>query len=280
MDDEAVDAVLDVRRGIPAAEQPFVVRFVLGEENWRGGIAIEVVIGQALLEQRVGMVRADYTCVILRGRLIQLRPGATVTPGPGVAKPQCGQYVQVRRFGATVDRLDLDEQILRTSLGVLHEHIEVTVFLKHPGVQQFVFEILPAAAAVGLNEVGIREWRLRVLVEVLHVRVRWSVIEIEVVFLHVLAVVALAVGQTEEAFFQDRVPAVPQRERETEDLVIIGDACQPVFAPVIGARSRLVVREIVPRIAVLAVIFADRSPLPFAQVRTPLLPLGCGIPRS
>ena len=54
--------------------------------------------------------------------------------------------------------------------------------------------------------------RLRILVEILHVGMRRRAVEVEVVFLHVLAVVALAVGQPEQALLEDRVVAVPQRE--------------------------------------------------------------------
>ena len=43
-------------------------------------------------------------------------------------------------------------------------------------------------------------------------------VEVEVVLLDVLAVVALAVGEAEQPFLQDRILAVPQREREAEDL--------------------------------------------------------------
>src|SRR5262249_12548776 len=43
-------------------------------------------------------------------------------------------------------------------------------------------------------------------------------------------------------------------------------------APAVGARSRLVVREVVPRGAVRAVVLANGAPLAFAEVRTPLAP--------
>ena len=51
--------------------------------------------------------------------------------------------------------------------------------------------------------------------------------------------VALAVGQAEEPFLEDRVLAVPEREGEAEPLLVVGDPGQSVFAPAIGARAGL-----------------------------------------
>jgi hypothetical protein len=97
-------------------------------------------------------------------------------------------------------------------------------------------------------------------------------VEIVIILLDVLAVVALAVGQTEQPLLEDRVLAIPQRKRKTQPLVIVTEAGKAILALVISARTGLVVGEIVPRIAVLAVVLADRSPLAFAEVRPPLFP--------
>ena len=97
-------------------------------------------------------------------------------------------------------------------------------------------------------------------------------VEVEVVLLDVLAVVALAVGQAEEPLLEDRILAVPQRQREAEPLLVVGDAGQPVLAPAVGARAGLVVAEVVPGVARLAVVLAHRAPLPLAEVRSPLPP--------
>ena len=83
--------------------------------------------------------------------------------------------------------------------------------------------------------------RLRVLVEVLHVRVGRRGVEVEVVLLHVLAVIALDAGQPEEALLQDRIAAVPERQREAEPCVVVADAGDPVLAPAVGARAGVIV---------------------------------------
>jgi hypothetical protein len=53
--------------------------------------------------------------------------------------------------------------------------------------------------------------------------------------------------------------------------VIVAKTGKAVLAPVIGARTGLIMIEIVPGIAVLTVILADCAPLPFAEVWPPLL---------
>ena len=72
-----------------------------------------------------------------------------------------------------------------------------------------------------VDQVVIGIGRLRVLVQILHVRVRRRAVEVEVVLLDVLAVVALAVGQPEQPLLEDRVAAVPQRQREAELLLVV-----------------------------------------------------------
>src|SRR3974390_377868 len=84
--------------------------------------------------------------------------------------------------------------------------------------------------------------------------------------------VALAVGEAKEALFGDGVAAVPQRQRKTELLFVVRESRQAIFAPAVGARTRLVMREVVPGVAVVAVVFAYGAPLPLAQVRAPFLP--------
>src|SRR5262249_49243853 len=74
------------------------------------------------------------------------------------------------------------------------------------------------------------------------------------------------------AFLEDRVLPVPQGQREAKPLLVVGDAGEAVLPPAVGAGPGLVVGEVVPGVAALAVVFANGAPLPFAQVRPPLLP--------
>src|SRR6516225_6640869 len=103
-----------------------------------------------------------------------------------------------------------------------------------------------------------------IFIKILHVGVGRGAVEVEIIFLDVLAVIALAIGQPEQPLLEDRVLSVPQGKRKAQPLVVIADAGEAVLTPVIGARTGLIVGEIVPRIAVLAVILADRAPLALA----------------
>src|SRR5262249_51624981 len=153
----------------------------------------------------------------------------------------------------------------------LDEDVKVTVLVEHARVEQLVLEFLTAPRAAGCDEVAVRVGGLGILVEVLHVRMGRRAVEVEVILLDVLAVVALAVGQSEQAFLEDGVLAVPQSQGEAESLLIIGNARQTVLPPAVGAGARLVVAEVVPGVAAFAVVLADGAPLPLAEVGTPLL---------
>ncbi|MCE3225410.1 MAG: hypothetical protein K0S58_3590, partial [Nitrospira sp.] len=49
-------------------------------------------------------------------------------------------------------------------------------------------------------------------------------IEVEVVLLHILAVIAFVAGKSEDSFFQDRVFPVPQGQGKADDLMAIANA--------------------------------------------------------
>src|SRR5215469_15684005 len=97
-------------------------------------------------------------------------------------------------------------------------------------------------------------------------------VEIKIIFLNVLSVIGLAIGQTERPLLEYRVLAVPQRQRKTQTLLIVADTGETILAPVIGARAGLIVTEVVPRVSVLAIVLTHRAPLALAEVRPPLPP--------
>jgi hypothetical protein len=191
---------------------------------------------------------------------------------PGIAEPERRQDLDRRRFRPAVGDRNLDEDVFGRRLRIFDEHVEVAIVVEDAGVDQLVLEVFSTERLVATDDLIVRVCRLRVLVQVLHVRVGRRGIEIEVVFLHVLAVVCLAVGEAEQTFLEDRILPVPQRQREAEELLIVGDAGEAVLAPAIRARAGLVVAEVVPGVSVLAVVFAHGPPLPLAQVGAPLLP--------
>ena len=108
---------------------------------------------------------------------------------------------------------------------------------------------------------------------------RRSAVDVKVVLLDIFAMVPLAVGKPEQAFLQDGIPFVPQRQRKAQPLFVIADSGESVFAPLVCSRPGLVMGEIVPGISILAVVFADRAPLPFAKVWSPFFPRNACLPR-
>ena len=195
---------------------------------------------------------------------------------PRVAEPQRREQVHRRRVGAAVGERDAHQHVFGTVLRVLDVHIHVAVVVEHARVEQLVLEVESAAGAVRGEQVVVGELDERVLVPVLEVRARRRGVEVEVVLLHVLPVVALGVGQPEGALLEDRVGAVPQRDREAQQLAVVAQAGDAVLTPLVGPGPGLVVGEVAPRITVVAVVLPDRAPLALAQVGAPSTPRNPG----
>src|SRR5262249_29642839 len=145
-------------------------------------------------------------------------------------------------------------------------------------VEELVLGLLGVAPRACLDQLRVRKRDLRVPVEHPRVRVRRQVVEVEVVLLHVLAVVPLPIRQAEQPLLQDRIAGIPQRNAETHMLIATAEAGQAVFTPAIGAAPSVIVWKVVPRAAIGAVVLAYCAPGPLAEVRPPPLPVrgaGC-----
>ena len=267
-----VDAVLDVGALVLLpGEKPLVVRFVLGEEQRHLAFAGKDEFTQQRMRCR-DRARARRCLDLLEVWFLGSSVGFGNPRRPVVAEPERRQEMQFGRVRSPVDRRDPHQDVFRTGLGILHEDVEVAVVIEDAGVEEFILHLVPGAPSVRLHQIGIGIGRLGILVEVLHVRVGRRAVEVEVVLLHVLAVVPLAVGEPEEPLLEDGILAVPQGQREAEALLVIGDAGDAVLAPAVGAGAGMIVGEEIPGIAVFAVVLAHRSPLPLAEVGPPLLP--------
>ena len=201
--------------------------------------------------------------------LLQPRRRAGARPRPGVPKPQRRQQVQTRLLRAPVVHRHLHQHVLRRRFGVLDENVEIAVVVEDAGIEKLVFELATAARPVGGRQVGVWVGRLWVLVEELHVRVGGRAVQVEVVLLDILAVVALGVGKPEHPLLQDRVTTVPQRQREAQPPLVVAKPGNAVLTPAIRPRPCLLMGEVRPGVAVVAVVLADSSPLPLAKVGTP-----------
>ena len=159
-----------------------------------------------------------------RSHLAQRRLRLIRVPGPGIAEPERRQDTKPGRFRPAIVHGDADEDVFRALLRVFHEHVEVPVVVEGAGIEQLVLELVPRSAPVRVDQVPVGILPLRVLVEILHVRVRGRAVDVEVVLLDVFAVIRLAVGEPEQALFQNRVPLVPQRQRKTEPLLVVAES--------------------------------------------------------
>ena len=265
LDDVVVDSVLLVGRRIGLTPQAIVVGLVVSEQQLARPLAIE----EALAQRRVARGDDRRPGVVHR---FELGAGCLVADPPGVTKPEVRHQVQRRRLGTPVDGADADQDVLGIDLGKLDDDVEVAILIEDPGVEQLELEILARAPPVLAEQllVGVRP--LRILVEHLRVRMGGRAVEIEVVLLDVLAVIALAVGEPEHSLLEDRVLAVPQREREAEQHVVVAEPGDAVLAAVVSARARLIVGEVVPGFDRAVGVLANAAPLPFAEVRAPFSP--------
>src|SRR5690242_20561923 len=100
-----------------------------------------------------------------------------------------------------------------------------------------------------------------------------DVIEIEVIFLDVLAVISFVPANAKQALLEDRIAAVPEREGETQPLVVIADAGNAVLGPAIGAGAGVIVWKKLPRVSIGAVVFARIAPGSLRQIRSPASPV-------
>jgi hypothetical protein len=194
-------------------------------------------------------------------------------PPPDISEPDRRQDVQRRRLWTSIRHGEPNQDVFRVGLRVFRFDIEVLVVIEDTRIDQLELGIVPCAARVLLQQPFVWIRRLRVLVEEAHVRVRGRVVQVEVILLDVLPMIAFRVRDSEQPLFQDAITAVPQCQREADLLVAIGDSREAVLAPSIRARTRMIVGEVAPRVAVGAVILADRAPAAFAQIRTPAFPV-------
>lgn len=88
---------------------------------------------------------------------------------------------------------------------------------------------------------------------------RGRIISIPVELLDILTMVALRISNAKETLLEDRVFAIPQRQRECQTTVRVRDACNAVFTPAISPRPGRIVGEVGPSVAIARVVFTYRS---------------------
>ena len=180
--------------------------------------------------------------------------------------------MNLRRLRPAIVNRDAHEHIAGRGLGVFHKDVKVAVIVEDARVEQFKFRLLLAAPRIFLHELCVGKFALRIFVEIFQVRMRRRGVEVIINFLHVFAVIAFGVVQTEEPFLENRIAPVPHSQTETKPTLIIAETGDAIFAPAIGATARVVVWKIIPRCATGRIVFAHRAPLAFREVWPPRMP--------
>jgi hypothetical protein len=165
----------------------------------------------------------------------------------------------------------LHQNVIDVSLGVFYVAVEVAVFFEKVRIQQLKLRAEPVAPVL-VDQIQVRISRLWVLVEVLAVGMRRGRIKVKVYLLDIFAVVAFAVGEAKKSLFQDGVVSVPESRRQAKYLITIAKSPDAFFAPAVGIATGQVVVDVRPGIAIGAIIFPDRTPLPFRKVGAPSFP--------
>src|ERR1700736_4925329 len=180
--------------------------------------------------------------------------------------------MQRRRLRAAVFCARANQDVVRIRLGVLNLDVEVAVLGEGVCVPNFKFAFHLRARAALRDQFFVGKTRLRIAINRPHETVRGRAVDVPIELLHVLAVITFGAAHAEEPFFQKRIALVPKRERETKPPFVIGNSADAILIPAVSARPRLIVRKIIPGVAVCAVIFADRAPGALGQIWPPKMP--------
>src|SRR4051812_47717840 len=177
-----------------------------------------------------------------------------------------------RLLWAGVGDADLHQQVVRVGLGMQHVDDPVAVLVERSGVEQLVLGLSLVTATVLRDQVGVGKLRLWVVVTPTQQSVTGKSVQEPPVLLDVFTVVALRAGQTEHPLLQHRIPTVPQGERQAQVLPDVTDTRHAVLTPPVGPRAGMVMRKVVPRRPVSAVVLPNGPPRPLGQIWTPVVP--------
>ena len=193
-------------------------------------------------------------------------------PGPDVARPELRDEAQRRGIGTAVIYRQLHQDVVDAALGVFDLDVEITLVVEDRGIDQLELRFLRGPAAVLLDQRIVGKRALRISIKHPHVGMGRRTVDVVIQLLDVFAVIALGIGQPEQPLLQDRIALVPQRNAEAQVKMVVAKTADAVLAPAIGAAARVIVRQIIPSIAIGAVVLAHRSPLPVTDIGTPAPP--------
>ena len=105
--------------------------------------------------------------------------------------------------------MDADAGVVWIGLGELDEDLEIAVVIENAGIKELELRLIARRAVVARDDLVVGVGPLRVHVHIVHPRVRRGAVVVKVALLHILAVIAFAVGEPEKPLLNDGVVAVP-----------------------------------------------------------------------
>jgi hypothetical protein len=116
----------------------------------------------------------------------------------------------------------------------LHKDVPISIIIKDVRVKNLKLWRFATTSRVLAHEllIGIRS--LRILVEELHIRMRWSGVQVVIELFDVFTVVTLVAGDTKKALFEDRIFTVPKRKRDAKALMCIRKTSNAILTPTIS----------------------------------------------
>src|SRR5581483_3896196 len=146
LDDVVNDAVLAETLLIGLIEGPLGIVLVFREQQIESALAVE----KALSKQ--GMPSRNTPCILTGSKNFKAWFIFLAAPRPGIAKPEAWQHMDLGRFRPPITDRDPDQDVLRTSLGVLDEDIEVSVLIKDAGVEELILGGVLISRPVGIDK--------------------------------------------------------------------------------------------------------------------------------
>src|SRR5215510_1796249 len=95
-------------------------------------------------------------------------------PRPCVSEPERWKQMESSSFGTSIVYSYANQNVVRSSLRIFEKHVEVSIVVEDPCVEQLVFELMTRTPRIRFHNIAVRVLPLRILVEVLHVIVRGS----------------------------------------------------------------------------------------------------------
>src|SRR6266566_3220174 len=210
-------------------------------------------------------------CWFVRNRS-QHRPTVVISPYPGVAEPKRRQQMKRSCLWPTIADSNTYHDVKWVCFSIFKSNVEVAAFREDARVDQFIFRFLTTAIVIRFDKIFIGKGVLRVFVQSLHIRMSWGIVEKEIIFFDILPMVAFRIRQAEEPFLQNWIGLVPQGKSKTHESLIVTNTQQAILAPTIGARTRVIMWEVIPCITIDGIILTYSTPLAFTKIRSPAIP--------